>query len=142
MVKIAIAGASGRMLPFKFHSVISQLLTILAGDIELAREILDGLVDAGRHEIVGLVRKVLLPLRSLLKLKYNTADIPESLIISSTLGGSMGTDKLRRYIRVGSTSQWRSHSPVFLHSPQGLRRSRPKAFDRCCRRHRSQAIRC
>ncbi|KAH7240520.1 hypothetical protein B0J15DRAFT_516041 [Fusarium solani] len=35
MVKIAIAGASG----------------------QLAREILDGLVDAGRHEIVGLVRK-------------------------------------------------------------------------------------
>ena len=53
MVKIAIAGASSRKLLCRDCSDIANLLMA-----ELAREVLDKLVETRKHEIIALNRKV------------------------------------------------------------------------------------
>ncbi|KAH6954236.1 hypothetical protein DER45DRAFT_615566 [Fusarium avenaceum] len=65
MVKIAIAGASG----------------------QLAREVLDGLVETGRHEIVGLVRKDPMSLPTLSGVQWTQTNYEDRSVLARLLSG-------------------------------------------------------
>lgn len=94
MVKVAVAGASGRRLSFSKHPQY-QFRTNLRHHLELAREVIDGLVKASKHEIIALVRKVWGPLVNLSG-GANVAYLVDIVIPSKPPRGSVVADKLRR----------------------------------------------
>lgn len=63
--------------------------------VELAREILDGLAKTGKHEIIGLARKVnALTSESLQMVKLKQGILAGSKVTSENPGSSLGADGL------------------------------------------------